>query len=86
MRWNTFVITGTWHREGNTTSTGRVGLHQMTNGFTKMTWTHQISSWNTSPPNRHGHPGFELEEGGVQGQNVTPVAPGATPTILRVEF
>ena len=86
MRWNTFMITGTWHMDGNTMYTRRVGPHRMMSGFTKMTWTHRISSQNTSPPYRHGHPCIKLEEGGVQGQNVTPVAPGPTPTILRVGF
>jgi len=85
-RWNAFVITGTWHMDGSTMYTGKVSPHQTMNGFTKMTWTHPISSRNTSPPYWHGHPRIELEEGGVQGQNVTPVAPEATPTILRVGF
>ena len=72
--------------EENTTSTGRVDPHRIMNGFTKMTWIHRISSWNTSPPYRHRHLCIELKEGGVQGQNVTLMAPEATLTILRVGF
>jgi len=68
-KWSTSVITGTWHTDGNITSTGKVGHPRTTSGFMKTTWTHRISLWNTSPRYRHAHPCNELEEGGVQGQH-----------------
>ena len=68
-RWNTFMITETWHTDENTTYTGRVGTHWTINGFTKMTWTHLISLQTTSPPHWHEHPCNKLEEGEVQRQH-----------------
>ena len=37
MKWNTFVITGTWHMDGNTIFTGKVDHPQTMNGFMKTT-------------------------------------------------